>query len=65
MRLREALAIHKNLSRKLEDLEKQVGNHDVKIQAIINAIKQMMKEPPKPSRKIGFLEEPKGVYKVR
>jgi hypothetical protein len=45
VRLREALAIHKNLARKLEALEKKVGDQDVKIQAVFDAIKDLMKEP--------------------
>jgi hypothetical protein len=65
VRLREALAIHKNLARKLEALEKKVGDQDVKIQAVFDAIKDLMKEPEKPKKRIGYLEEPRGVYKAR
>lgn len=64
VRLREALAVHKNLARKLDALEKKVGDQDVKIQAVFDAIREMMKSPEKPKRKIGFLEEPKSVYRI-
>jgi len=65
VRLRQVLATHKDLSRKLEALEKKVGDQDTKIQAVFDAIREMMKAPEKPKRRIGFLEEPKAVYRVR
>ena len=65
VRLRQVLATHKDLSRKLEALEKKVGDQDTKIQAVFEAIREMMKAPEKPKRRIGFLEEPKAVYRVR
>ena len=65
VRLREALAIHKDLARKLEALEKRVGVHDAQIQAVFDAIRELMKVPEKPKRRIGFLEEPKAVYRAK
>jgi hypothetical protein len=65
VRLREALAIHKNIARKLDALEKKVGDQDAKIQAVFDAIREMMKEPEKPKKKIGFLEEQKDSYRVK
>jgi len=65
VRLRQVLATHKDLARKLEALEKRVGAQDTKIQAVFDAIRELMKTPEKPKRKIGFLEEPKAVYKTR
>lgn len=54
VRLREALAAHKDLARKLDDLERKLSTHDDAIRSILEAIRQLM-EPPDPSRpRIGF-----------
>jgi chaperonin cofactor prefoldin len=49
------LLTHKDLTIKLEALERKYADHDEKIQAIFNAIKQLL-EPPaeEPKRRIGF-----------
>ena len=54
-KLRELLLTHKDLTIKLEALERKYADHDEKIQAIFNAIKQLL-EPPaeEPKRRIGF-----------
>ncbi len=65
IRLREALAVHKDLARKLEALEKKVGSQDAKIQAVFDALRDLMKVPEKPKRRIGYLEEKKSLYRVR
>ena len=55
MRLREILATHKDLARKLEDLERKYGQHDTQIKAIFQAIRKLMEAPPEPGRRpIGF-----------
>ncbi len=64
VRLREMLATHKDLARKLEELEKK---YDKQFAVVFEAIRQLMTpaEPP-PKRRIGFgVEEPKVVYKTR
>jgi hypothetical protein len=48
VRLRQILATHKDLARKLDTLEKRVGAQDVKIQAVFDAIRELMKAPEKP-----------------
>lgn len=60
VKLRETQAMHKELSQKLADLERKVGQHDMEIQRIIDAIRQLMAPAPvKPKRTIGFqVEEP-------
>jgi hypothetical protein len=61
VKLREMLASHKDLARKLADLERKVGDHDQSIQTLVAAIRQLMTPPPPPSRsRIGFKlpEEP-------
>jgi len=59
VKIRLFLSTHKELARKLEELEKKTAKHDTEIQAIFNAIKQLMTRP-KPKRKpqIGFRPDP-------
>jgi hypothetical protein len=52
--LRETLETNRELARKFAELEKRVGKHDVKIDAILEAIRQLMAPPAKPRREIGF-----------
>jgi hypothetical protein len=54
VKLREALETNRELARKFSELEKRVGKHDDEISAIMNAIRQLMAPPEKPSREIGF-----------
>ena len=64
VRLREIMAAHKDLARKLEELEKK---YDKQFAVVFDAIKQLMTPPePPPKRRIGFrVEEPKVVYKTK
>ena len=65
VRLREILATHKDLARKLEELEQKYESHDHKINAVFEAIRQLMTPPNPPKRRIGFdVEEPRVAYKV-
>jgi len=61
VRLREVLAVHKDLAHKLDALEKIVGVHDEQFKTVLNAIRVLMKEPEKPKRRIGFTAEEKSV----
>lgn len=55
IKLRELLLTHKDLAVKLEALEKKYAEHDEKIQAIFNAIKQLLEPlPERPKPRIGF-----------
>jgi hypothetical protein len=56
VRLREILATHKELARKLEEIERKLGEHDEKFQIVFEAIRQLMIPPPEPEnkRRIGF-----------
>lgn len=66
VRLREALTLHKDLARKLEALEKKVGAQDARIQEVFDALRQLMKPPDKPKRRIGFTaEEKKAIYQAK
>ena len=61
VRLREMLASHKDLERKLHDLEKK---YDKQFKVVFDAIRALMKEDEKPKREIGFrVKEKIGKYK--
>jgi len=52
VRLREMLATHKDLARKLAELERK---YDAQFQVVFEAIRQLMTPPPEPKRqRIGF-----------
>jgi uncharacterized membrane protein len=54
VKLREMLETNRELARKFAELERRVGKHDEKIDAILEAIRQLMVPPKKPQREIGF-----------
>ncbi|MBI5883628.1 MAG: ORF6N domain-containing protein [Elusimicrobia bacterium] len=55
IRLREMLAEHKDLARKLAMLERRIKTHDASICGIFEAIRRLSLPPPvPPSRRIGF-----------
>lgn len=55
VKLRRMISEHKELARKIGQLEKRLADHDQQILALVQAIKQLMspKLPPK-KRRIGF-----------
>jgi hypothetical protein len=56
VKLREVLATHKDLARKLEEIECHLGKHDENFRVVFDAIRQLMAAPPTPAkRKIGYL----------
>jgi hypothetical protein len=58
VRLRETTSTHKDLARKLDDLERKLGEHDQSFQVVFEAIRQLMAPSvaaPKP--RIGFSQE--------
>ena len=58
MKLREALATHKELAAQLKQLERKVGVHDDQIAAIFEAIRRLMTPPlEKNKSKIGFHQQ--------
>jgi hypothetical protein len=52
IRLREAVASHKDLARRLDQLEKK---YDAQFKAVFDAIRQLMTPPEPKKRKIGFI----------
>ncbi len=57
VKLREMIASHKDLARRLDDLEKK---YDAQFKMVFDAIRQLMAPPEKPKRKIGFQREGEG-----
>lgn len=59
VRLRQILATHKDLARKLEDVDRKLGEHDQKFQVVFDAIRQLMSPPPETTKKrrIGFHQD--------
>jgi hypothetical protein len=50
-RLREILAGHKDLQKKIDEME---SKYDKQFRVVFEAIKQLLKEEKNPKRKIGF-----------
>jgi len=56
VRLREMVSANKELSKKLDELERRVSHHDEAITNIVKAIRELAVPPePKPKRRIGFI----------
>jgi hypothetical protein len=51
VKLREIIASHRDLARKLEEME---SRYDAQFRAVFDAIRELMKPPEKPRRRIGF-----------
>lgn len=63
VRLREMMAAHKELAAKLRELEGRIQDHDEKILAIFDAIRQLMAPSASTRKRIGFeVKEQKGPY---
>jgi len=56
VQMREALVVHKEIGKRLDDLERKVGTHDRSIGYILDALRQLTAPPDAPGRRrIGFL----------
>jgi hypothetical protein len=64
VQMRETLAANHEIRVKLGELERRLGNHDVRIQDIVQAIRQLMAPPAANRRRIGF-ETPTSGVKAR
>jgi len=61
VKLRELLATHKDLARKLEQLEAKQKHHTSIITVVVEEIKKLKEPPPSPpKRRIGFHTDYKG-----
>jgi len=66
VQLRKMIDSHAELSYKLSDLERKLGDHDEQIQAIFEAIRQLMAPPDKKKKKIGYtVKEKQKAYSKR
>ena len=54
VRIRELALSNKVILQKLDALERKYAKHDVEIESIFDAIKEIMTEPKKPAWRIGF-----------
>ena len=54
VKLRQILDTNRELAKKFSELEQRVGKHDEEIDAILEAIRQLMAPPDRPRREIGF-----------
>jgi len=61
VKLREMIVSHKDLSRKLNELEKK---YDGQFQIVFEAIRQLIEVEESPKRKIGFIKESRADYRT-
>ena len=54
LELRKISSSHKQLAQKLREIESRLEDHDESIDAIFEAIQQLMRPPEKPRKRIGF-----------
>ena len=57
VKLREVLAGHKDLARKMEDLERKQKKHGSQLAAVYSIIRKLIDVPVKPHNPIGFKME--------
>ena len=58
VRLREIMSTHKDLARKLDELERKLGEHDQNFQVVFEAIRQLMATPAGPPKpRIGYCQD--------
>jgi len=58
VRLREMLATHKDLARKIEDVERQQKEHGQQLAAVCSVVRRLIVPPRKRKRPIGFRTMP-------
>ncbi len=58
VRLREILALHKDLARRIEALERKHVDHDANIRVLFQTIRDCLEATPKKRRHIGFKSDP-------
>lgn len=61
VKLRKMIATHKDLTRKLSELEKK---YDGQFKVVFNALRQLMAEPEPKEKKIGFIKERQARYRT-
>jgi hypothetical protein len=61
VKFREMIVSHKDLARKLNELERK---YDGQFQIVFEAIRQLIEVEEKPKRKIGYISESHAVYRT-
>ncbi len=59
VKLREMISTHKDLAKKLSELEKK---YDGQFQIVFEAIRRLIEVEEKPKRKIGYISERRAEY---
>lgn len=54
VKFRGMLSAHKDLAKRLDELERRMSNHDEHTQSLFDAIRQIMDPAKEPPRRIGF-----------
>ncbi len=66
VRMRQVLAMNKEMADKLVELERRVAGHDETLRSLVQAIRALMAAPEPRRRAIGFrVEEGRPAYRVR
>lgn len=66
VRLRETLAVHRELAHRLAELERRIEGQDANIQSLFETLRQLMTPPDPPAKRIGFDVRERGVgYRTR
>jgi len=66
VRLRETLALHKELAHKVAELERRIEGHDTGIRTLFEVIRELANPPAEPAREIGFhVKEDSVPYRVK
>jgi hypothetical protein len=55
VKMREALAANQEIVSKLKEIEQRLESHDVDLQELVAAVRELMIPPPPNSRRIGFV----------
>lgn len=56
VKIRQILSTNKEILQKLDQLERRVGQHDVEIKGVFQAIRELMRPKEEKNKKIGFLK---------
>jgi hypothetical protein len=66
VKMREYLRMSHFMEKRLAQIEKKLMLHDSSLRDLYDRIRPLLLPPPeKPKKKIGFLEEPRAVYRTR
>jgi len=55
--MRDAMRAHREIGRRLDQLERRVGSHDAAIREIVEALRRLTAPPTPPRRRIGFVQD--------